>query len=86
MGGIRTEQTMSDYEMVSTLEDLTKSSMLIELGSFEGDSGTVFSCKIKSYDKWAKTYKEHSKGYSSMSLNAAFTKAYKNLNKLGRYD
>jgi len=77
---IQTE--MSSYDFLNNIEELTKSGMTVELSSFTGDKGDqVYSCKIKSWDKYARTMNEHGKGYGSSAV-LAFSKAYERLNKL----
>lgn len=79
-------------EIIDTITDLTKSDMIVEFGSFVSDGNkysnqgdTVFSCKIKSFNKYGGGVTEHAKGFGDSPVEA-FTKAYNYMNKIGRYE
>lgn len=77
--------SMQASEMMSTIEELIRSDMMVEFGGFESEKTQefVFSCKIKSFSKYGGGVTEHGKGYGDDPMSA-FSKAYQKLNE-GNY-
>lgn len=82
---VKTYSKLATEDIFGTIEELTRSGMIIEFSSFESTrevGKVVFSCKIKSYTK-GQGFQEHSKGYGD-DLFVAFNQAYNRLNQIGR--
>lgn len=77
--------SMQASEVFGTIEELCESDMMVEFGSFKSDKTgeTVFSCKIKAFNKYGGGVTEHGRGFGDTPL-AAFSKAYQKLNE-GNY-